>query len=125
MKNIKIVVGSLIAIFLVQGCATSKFVVTGNTYPIYTGPVKVFQSTPEGIEYEEIGLVSSTGGQIHEWTHLIEAMQKESAKYGANAIVIIKEDNPKYGMITYNQQYGLIGSSGSWKSLTAVAIRIK
>ncbi len=125
MKNIKIIFLLIIFILLFQGCATSKFVVTGNTYTPYTGPVKVFQSPLEGIEYEEIGLVSSTGGQVHEWTHLIEAMQKKAAKYGANAIIIIKEDNPKYGMITYTQQYGLVGSSGNWKSLTAVAIRIK
>ena len=37
---------------------------------------------------------------IHEWTHLIEALQKEAAKYGANAM------------------------SGSQKSLSAIAIRI-
>lgn len=58
-------------LIIICGCATSKFVATGNIYPLYYGPVKVYQSAPENIEYEEIGIVSSSGGSIHEWTHII------------------------------------------------------
>ena len=124
MKYLKIT--SLLIVFLtIQSCATSKFTITGNTFSPYNGPVKVLNSLPENIEYEEIGLVSSTGGMAHEWTHLISAMQKKASKYGANAIIIIREDNPQFGMLTYNKQYGLTGASGNWKSLTAMAIRIK
>jgi len=124
MKALKFTI-LLILFFAFQGCATSKFTITGNTFSPHQGPVKVFNTPPENIEYEEIGLVSSTGGMAHEWTHLISAMQKKAAKFGANAIIIIREDSPQFGMVTYNKQYGLTGSSGSWKSLTAVAIRIK
>ena len=121
MKNFKII---LIIVFLFQGCVTCKFVVTGNTYPPYTGTVKVFQSTPEDIEYEEIGIVSSSGGMMHEWTHLIEAMQKKAALKGANAIIIIKEDKTQIGSISYTQ-YGLYGGTSQQKSLMTIAIRIK
>jgi hypothetical protein len=114
----------IITLLLFQSCATSKFVVTGNTYTPYTGPVKVFQSSPEGVEYEEIGIVSSTGGEVHEWTHLIEAMQKKAASYGVNAIIIIKEDKIQKGSIAYTQ-YGLYGGTTQYKSLMSVAIRIK
>ncbi len=102
-----------VAILLVQGCATSKFVVTGNTYPPYNGPIKVFLSPPEDIEYEEIGIVSSSSSvilPIHEWTHLIEVMQKKAASKGANAIIIIKEERA-------------VGTGE--KNLMAIAIRIK
>jgi len=99
-------------------------VATGNTYPPYTGTVKVFQSAPENVVYEEIGIVSSSGGVVHEWTHLIEAIQKKAASNGANAVIIIKEDKTRLGAMSYNQ-YGLYGSTGERKSLTAIAIRIK
>jgi len=113
-----------IVIPLLLGCATSKFVATGNIYPPYTGPVKVYQSAPENVEYEEIGIVSSSGGVIHEWTHLIEAIQREAASKGANAVIIIKEDKSRIGTMSYNQ-FGLYGGTAEQKSLTAIAIRIK
>jgi len=115
----------ILAGFLIQGCATGKFTQTGDIYPPYNGPVKVFTSIPQGVDYEEIGWVSSSGGMIHEWTHLIEAMQKQAAAKGANAIIITQGERPNSGMITYNQQYGMVGGYGNQKSMTAIAIRIK
>ena len=106
------------------GCATAKFTQTGNTYPPYSGHVKVLRSPPTNCEYEEIGWVSSSGGMIHEWTHLAEAMQKKAASKGANAIVVIMGEKTRTGMATYTPQYGFFASSAPQKSLTAIAIRI-
>lgn len=111
--------------FALQSCATGKFTQTGKTYPPYRGPVKVFTSPPKDIKYEEIGWVSSSsGGMIHEWTHLIEAMQKKVASKGANAIIIVAGERPNSSMATYTPQYGFVGGQGTQKSMTAIAIRI-
>ncbi|MEW6528232.1 MAG: hypothetical protein AB1444_16385, partial [Spirochaetota bacterium] len=61
---------------------------------------------------------------IHEWTDLIEALQKKAASKGANAIILYQADKNNISMVTYNKQFGLIGSSGTQKSLIAIAIRI-
>lgn len=124
-KNVIPIVFIVLVGLLIQGCATGKFIQTGNTYPPYKGPVKVFTSTPQNIEYEEIGWVSSSGGMIHEWTDLIEAMQRKAAAKGANAIILIQSERPNSGMITYNQQFGMVGGYGNQKSMTAIAIRVK
>lgn len=128
MKKLLPTISVLLFTFFISACATSKFVITGTTYKPHTGVVKVLFSSPEDVKYEEIGLVSSTGGIVHEWTHLIEAMQKEAAKHGANAIIIVREERPEMGGgITYSEQLGLlVGSEGTeYKSMMAVAIRIK
>ena len=124
MKNNTILIVILVCM-LMQGCATSKFTQTGDNYPPYKGLVKVFTCKPKNIEYEEIGWVSSSGGMIHEWTDLIEAMQTKAAAKGANAIILIESERPDSGIITYNQHIGMIGGYGNQKSMTAIAIRIK
>lgn len=122
-RNVLVLI--FVFIFLsLHGCATAKFTQTGNSYPAYQGPVKVFTSPPTGLKYEELGWVSSSGGMIHEWTHLIEAMQNKAASKGANGIIIVAGERPNTGMATYTPQYGFIGSQGTQKSMTAIAIRI-
>ncbi len=123
-KNVISIVFIVLVGLLIQGCATGKFTQTGNTYPAYQGPVKVFTSKPDNIKYEEIGWVSSSGGMAHEWTHLIEAMQQKAASKGANAIIILAGERPNTGMAIYTPQYGLFASQGTQKSMTAIAIRI-
>lgn len=123
MKNIKTL--SMLSLVFLYGCATSKFVLTGNIFPEHLGTVKVLYKIPENLDYEEVGIISSSGGMAHEWTHLIEALQEEAAKYGANAIYISKEEKERYEFLIYNKQTGLTGSSSNLKSMTAVAIRIK
>jgi uncharacterized protein YbjQ (UPF0145 family) len=114
----------IIVFCLLLSCATAKFILTGDKYPPYEGTVKVFFEEPIDLKYDEIGIISSTGGMAHEWTHLIEAMQIEAAKFGANAIIIIKENTDELKIISGNQ-YGLYGSSASMKSLTSKAVFIK
>ena len=125
MKKRFMPIFAVVLSLMFQACASSKFVLTGNQYPAYTGVVKVFFSPPEDVEYEEIGLVSSSGGIAHEWTHLIEAMQRKAAMNGANAIIIITAERPNMGMISGSQQFGVFGHQGTQKSMTAIAIRIK
>ena len=76
MKRIWLIVGTVVMCLFWVSCATSKFTQTGENYPPYVGPVKVLKEAPADKKYVEIGWVSSSGGMIHEWTHLIEAMQK-------------------------------------------------
>lgn len=125
MKKAFMPVFAVLLCLIFQACASSKFVLTGSQYPPYTGVVKVFFSPPQDIQYDEIGLVSSSGGMIHEWTHLIEAMQKKASKKGANAIIIIAGERPNMGMISGTHQFGVFGHQGTQKSMTAIAIRIK
>jgi len=114
-----------VAVLFLAGCATSKFTQTGETYPSsYEGPVKVLTEPPKDKKYVEVGWVASSGGMIHVWTDLIKAMQKKAASKGANAIILNQADKTNSSMVTYNQQFGLIGSSGTQKSLMAIAIRI-
>lgn len=124
MKRIVYLLMLIIAVFIVSGCATSKFTKTGEVYPPYEGPVKVLTERPEGQQYVEVGWVSSNGGDFHEWTDLIEAVQRKAATNGANAIILYKSDNTNSSMITYTPQLGLLGSSSSQKSLLAIAVRL-
>lgn len=125
MNKMKLVITiSLMMVFL--SCATAKFVTTGNVYPPYDGSVRIFfDAPPDSIVYEEIGIISSQGGAYHQWAHLIEVMQKKAAKKGANAIIIKSQDKDRISTLTYNQQYGFMGSSGNMKNMLGIAIRIK
>ncbi|MEW6614292.1 MAG: hypothetical protein AB1401_02315 [Thermodesulfobacteriota bacterium] len=110
MKRTNVLFALLVVLFL-AGCVTSKFTQTGEAYPPYEGIVKVLTEPPKDKKYVEVGWVASSGGMIHEWTNLIEAMQKEAASKGANAIIL-------------NQQFGLVEGSSTKKSLMAIAVRI-
>ena len=116
----------LLSILLLMNisCATSGFTQTGNKYPPYDGIVQVFYSPPENTKYEQIGILSSQGGEINQWTGLIKAMQKKAAKNGANAIIIQGQEKDEKGMIMYTPQTGLFGSTTKYKSMQAIAIRI-
>ena len=112
-------------ILAILNCAApAKFVITGKTYPPYSGPVDVLYKKPIDKKIKAIGLVSSSGGTIHDWTHLIEAMQKKAAKYGANAIIILKEDQMKTAFLTYTKQLGMFAGTGDKKSMMAIAVKI-
>lgn len=114
-----------IGLLLFTFCVSSKFILTGNVYPEYNGTVKIFNSLlPYSIKYEEIGWISGIGANYKQWTDLLEKMQKDVAKHGANAIVIINTEKDKNAFVTYNPQFGLIGGSISKKNLLVIAIRI-
>jgi hypothetical protein len=108
----------------VAGCAAAKFAQTGQTYPPYDAPVKVYWAPPKEVKYVEIGIVSSAGGLIHQWADLIEAMQMEAAKKGANAIIVGGSDDSTHAMMLFNSNFGLPGATFPQKNMMAIAIRI-
>ncbi|MCF7809464.1 hypothetical protein K9N50_00600 [bacterium] len=113
---------------LLVSCASSKLTLTDYRYPRHFGPVKVLETPPDSIRYREIGIVSSKSGSLygqplHDWSDLIEAMQKQSAKYGANALVITHSDKDLQGYMSSNS-YGTYAGFGAQKGLTGYAIRI-
>lgn len=110
------------ALVLLTGCATVRFTATGESYPPYTGAVKILKVYPEDGAYDEIGWVSADGDFNTPWSELLGLMQKEAATHGANAIVIEEKfttqmDTPQYS-VGINQQNEV-------RSVTAVAIRLK
>ena len=113
-----------LVVTFVAGCATARFAQTGQTYPPYDAPVKVYWAPPKEVKYVEIGIVSSTGGIIHQWAELIEALQKEAASKGANAIIVGGFDNSIHAMMTDNSNFGLPGGTFPQKNMIAIAIRI-
>lgn len=110
-------------IFTLTGCAaTASFTKTGETYPAYKGPVKVYFEVPD-TKYERIGIVSSQGGQIHQRADMIKAMQEKAAENGANAIIIISEKT-KENITFAAGQFGAFGGTSTTKNSSALAIRI-
>jgi len=86
------------------------------------------ETPPDSVRYREIGIVSSRSGSLygqplHDWSDLIEAMQKKSAKFGANALIITRSDKDLQGYMSSNL-YGTYAGLGSQKGLTGYAIRI-
>jgi len=104
-----------------MACVTSKMIITGNTYSPYGGIVKVYQSPPEDVEYEEIGWVSVEGDLGPQWVDMIQSMQVEAAKKGANAIILSATKQTQ----EVRPAIGLYAGSSSQKSMIAIAIRIK
>jgi len=110
-------------IFVLGGCAaTASFTQTGDTYPAYQEPVKVFFEIPE-VDYERVGIVSSQGGNVHSRADMLNAMQKKAAEYGANAIIVVSEQN-KDELIFSASQFGAFGGTATTKNASAVAVRI-
>jgi len=100
------------------GCAKVKFAPTGNSYPPYEGPVKIYKSPPSGLKYEEIGWVTADGDFNHPWSELLQMMQKEAASRGANALII--EDR----FTTKMDADVTIGGREDDRTITAIAVRI-
>jgi len=109
---------------LVTGCAaTADFARTGNAYPRYEGPVEIYYEVPEDVEYKRVGIVSSKGGQVHSRADMLKAMQEEAAENGANAIIVVSEEN-KEKLFGSANQYGAYVTTITSKSASAVAIRV-
>ena len=118
MRRIHLLI--LLTAFLIS-CATTDFIQTGETYTPYNGFVKVYFEMPTDIEYDEIGIVSVNSGEFEdESSILIRKMQKEAAKVGANAIIIVSSSETQEYVA--NQYYA--GTSTD-KEMLAIAIRVK
>ena len=83
----------IIICLVIQGCGPSiKFVQTGNVYPPFEDPVKIFRTPPKDLKYEELGWVTSEGFQT-KWGTLLELTIKKAASKGANAVIIEVTDS--------------------------------
>jgi hypothetical protein len=77
-------------LFLAGGCTSTKFVsTTSTTYPPYVGVVKVFNSTPQGVKYQELGMITWFGtGPWFDYSDMLTKFQRKAAAIGANAIIL-------------------------------------
>ncbi|MDE2704256.1 MAG: hypothetical protein OXI35_04255 [Gemmatimonadota bacterium] len=108
-----------------SACAQTQFLITGNTYEPWTGPVKILQEVPKGTQYEEIGWVSGKmGGMVSDWGAILKAMQREAGERGANAIILVNKESSTQASLGGSDQYGFYGGSYQEKNLMAIAIRI-
>ena len=115
----------LLLSIIMSACAQTQFLITGNTYEPWTGPVKIFQEAPKDIQYEEIGWVSGKmGGMVSDWGAILKAMQKEAGERGANAIILVNKESSTQASLGGSDQYGFYGGSYQEKNLMAIAIRI-
>ena len=112
----------LILICLISfGCAAKvTFAPTGETYPPYEGPVKIYKNLPSDLKYEEIGWITADGDWNQPWSELLHMMQKEAASRGANALII--EDKFTTQMDS-DLNIGVGDRSGE-RTITAIAVKI-
>lgn len=113
----KTIVCFLILCVLVSCAPRTKTLVTGSIYPPYDGKVEVLFEHPR-TKYEKIAIVSAQGVPRHQLVDIIEALQKEAAKIGANAIILGRSETSGVGVISSG-----IGAFISKKDIMAVAIR--
>lgn len=82
---------SILAVIILLGaCASTEFnpAPGAPSYPAYDDEVKVLQSFPQEGSYHSLGIVIAYGVDLTDKDDLIEALQSEAAKRGANAIVL-------------------------------------
>lgn len=120
MKRVLI---AILALSVFVGCTPLvKFTPTGKTYPPYAGPVKIYESLPENLNYVEIGWVTSEGDWNHAWGDLLKRLQQKAAANGANAILLVTSnyDRSDGAIVGY---FGNVRRSGE-RSIIAKAIRV-
>ncbi len=81
---------ALIAVGLLSACASTEFKPTPGapSFPAHRDGVKVLQAFPQEGSYDSLGIVIAYGVDLSDKEDLIEALQSEAAKRGANAIVL-------------------------------------
>ena len=125
----RIFLGLLFCFVTMTGCVQTSFTATGRTYEPWDGPVKIFQEPPKNIKYEELGWVSGqTDDDTYDWVQILEAMQKEAKKRGANAIILVSKESSTQSKVRGNA-YGFFReekkeSKIKERNIVAIAIRI-
>lgn len=106
---------ALILVALLCACATTEFNPTPGApqYPPHLGEVTVLNELPQSGSYDSLGIVVVHGVDVTDEEDLIEALQKEAAKRGANAIALQGEVKTR------------IQRRGNEKVLAAYALRLK
>ena len=108
MLNIKKQICIILCCTMLVSCAWgTSFTQTGKRYPPYRGDVQVYYELPVGLQYEEIGLVSTEANQVHLKASVIKAFQEKAAEKGANAIIMIGlEERDKNTDLSGNRRTG-------------------
>lgn len=80
----------------IAGCASlrAEHVLTGTARPPFGGEVAiVMEGAPLDRPYEEIGIVTATGGaQSATLPEVLGALKSEAARLGANAVIRVRYD---------------------------------
>jgi len=108
----------LFCLLIFSCAANSKFQLTGEKFSPYKGEVQVFTNLPEHKTYQKIGTVKSQG---------VEAAKKKAAQYGANAIVITRQEKTEDSrVIIPNPVTSGVIITGSYphEKTEAIAIRL-
>ncbi len=81
---------ALILVALLSACASTEFnpAPGAPSYPAYSGEVKVLPGFPQAESYDSVGIVFAYGVNLTDKKDLIESLQSEAARRGANAIVL-------------------------------------
>ncbi len=81
---------ALMMVALLGACASTEFrpAPGAPVYPPYPDEVRVLPGFPPEGSYDSVGIVFAYGVDLSEKEDLIEALQSEAAKRGANAIVL-------------------------------------
>ena len=111
----KIIFVLLVIIIFISCAAKVRFTPTGKVYAPYTGPVRILESMPPDLHFVEIGWVTAEGDWNNAWGDLLKLLQKEASNHGANAIVLVTSNYPRF--------WGGSRRSGD-RSIIAKAIRI-
>lgn len=109
--------------FALISCVSTGFTQTGESYPAYQGPVKIFYEVPEDITFKRIGIVTAEESSSAKKAKVLQKMQEEAAKHGANAIIVRSESSSSKGSVLGGGS-GLYGSSTVQNQVTSTAIRI-
>jgi len=106
---------ALILVVLLSACASTEFNPAPGApeYPPHLGEVTVLKSLPPAESYDSVGIVIVHGVDLTDKEELIEALQKEAAKRGANAIAL-------QGEVKMRSQGG-----STEKVLAAYALRLR
>lgn len=90
-----------LAAMALTGCfaLTSEHLRTGAARAAYAGEVKVLmEGAPVQGEYDEVGIVTASGSGLQATLPaVIEALRKEAAALGANAVVRVRYDRGASG----------------------------
>lgn len=106
---------ALILVALLSACTSTEFNPTPGApqYPPHRGEVTVLNKLPQSGNYDSLGVVVAYGPDLSDKNDLIEALQKEAAKRGANAIALQGEIKTRYQR------------QGNQQVLAAFALRLK
>ena len=112
---------ALACALLIAGCgARVTFVATHEPYEAWKGHVRILHEMPSYDAYIELGILVGQGRDIHDWSDVLRALQKEGKKKGANAIVLIGKKEKKHTSAGASGSVGLYAE----KTMMAKAIRI-